>query len=615
MSLQSTLSRFVAVPDLKMRETPLSGAVQLAWQLAGDFALRSGESVIHPIHLLYGLCSVEKVPDLGARAASQDSLITERESLAELARRHSLELATVRRAIRDSVSTADRPTPGAEKQVVNRSPAVRRIFRRAAEIADGNDNVEVDLLALLQALLEAQDQKITALTAASSSAFAAILQELQNAAAPQTASIASAISQLTDLDSDPDSAHRSLQIADSIDANHVIKGMPASIAGLAWLSEFAWEFGTKGELDALLQKASEELLCILPNVEHNVILVRDASDNELLLKAFSPSSWSPRVSMTSVRRAMQEQKGFVWLRGEDLTASQKELDVETGIYAPLVVNGQALGAICLDTTVTGQHLGCEELELVTCFAHQVALAIANYELRTSLKQNADVMERLLTNFSPKVRTRLLQRARMGRLVLGGELSVVSILCSDIRGFTRLTADMSADDIVAMLNEYFTALVDCIFRHDGTVDKFVGDSILAVFGSPEADPKHHQKAVSAAIEMQQIMQRVSDKRAARGDVVCVLGIGIHAGEALHGFIGSPERMEYTVIGETVNLAARYSDGAKGTEVLISPEVYQRVWSMFQAEKIFIPTKHEGDLPAYRLLGQNKSSAQSTTASDS
>jgi class 3 adenylate cyclase len=75
------------------------------------------------------------------------------------------------------------------------------------------------------------------------------------------------------------------------------------------------------------------------------------------------------------------------------------------------------------------------------------------------------------------------------------------------------------------------------------------------------------------------------------------------------------MEYTVIGETVNLAARYSDAAKGTEVLISPEVYQRVWSMFQAEKVSIPTKHEGELPAYRLLGDNKSSAQNTTASDS
>ncbi len=279
------------------------------------------------------------------------------------------------------------------------------------------------------------------------------------------------------------------------------------------------------------------------------------------------------------------------------------------MYAPLVVNGLAIGAICLDSTVPARRFNCDDLEIVTCFAHQLALAIANYELRTALKQNSDVLQRLLTNFSPQVRTRLLQRAQLGRLTLGGEHSVVSILCSDIRGFTRMSSGMSADDVVALLNEYFAALVDCIFRHDGTVDKFVGDAILAVFGSPEADPHHHRKAVMAAVEMQQVMRQVSQSRAARGEITCEIGIGVHAGEVLHGFIGSPDRMEFTIIGEAVNLAARYSDGANGSEILISPEVHQRVWRMMEAEQVSIPTKHEGSFTAYRVKGLCKTELQS------
>jgi adenylate cyclase len=205
----------------------------------------------------------------------------------------------------------------------------------------------------------------------------------------------------------------------------------------------------------------------------------------------------------------------------------------------------------------------------------------------------------LTNFSPKVRTRLLQRAQMGRLRLGGEQSVVSVLCADIRGFARMTAGMPTDDVVSLLNEYFAALTECIFRNDGTVDKFVGDAILAVFGSPEEDPQHCKKAVLAGMDMQVAAREVSQRRKGRGQISCEIGIGIHTGEVLHGFIGSPERMEFTIIGDAVNRASRYCDGAKGGEVLISPQIHERAWSVVDAQQISIRTKHEGDLVAYRV----------------
>jgi adenylate cyclase len=196
---------------------------------------------------------------------------------------------------------------------------------------------------------------------------------------------------------------------------------------------------------------------------------------------------------------------------------------------------------------------------------------------------------------------LLEKARHGRLRVGGEKSEVTILFSDIRGFTRLSAGMEAEDVMDMLNSYLPALIDPIFKNDGTIDKFVGDAILAVFGSPEADDQQHEKAVRAAVGMQAAMEELNRVRKAQGATTCGIGVGVHCGEVLHGFIGSADRMEFTVIGDAVNLAARFCAGAEAGEVLISPEVYNRVWRIVQADPERIPTKHEGDLAAYRLKG--------------
>src|SRR6201999_301591 len=113
------------------------------------------------------------------------------------------------------------------------------------------------------------------------------------------------------------------------------------------------------------------------------------------------------------------------------------------------------------------------------------------------------------------------------------------------------------------------------RHSGTVDKFIGDAVLAVFGSPEADPDQHSNAVLAAREMQLAMRKVNEKRTGRRLPTLEVGIAIHCGRVLHGFIGSEERVEYTVIGDAVNKTSRYCDGAGPGEIIISPELHQVV----------------------------------------
>ena len=102
-------------------------------------------------------------------------------------------------------------------------------------------------------------------------------------------------------------------------------------------------------------------------------------------------------------------------------------------------------------------------------------------------------------------------------------------------------------------------------------------------------------------MQETMHQVSDERRRRGQATCQIGIGIHCGQVLHGFIGSRERLEFTVIGDAVNLTTRYCDAAGPDQTLISPELYERVWRIIDAEKLVVPTKHEGELATYRLTG--------------
>ena len=160
------------------------------------------------------------------------------------------------------------------------------------------------------------------------------------------------------------------------------------------------------------------------------------------------------------------------------------------------------------------------------------------------------------------------------LALGGQSLEVTILISDLRGFTRLAEGKDPQFVVAALNTYLTTMTEVVFKHGGTIDKFLGDGILAVFGAPLARDDHACAALMAAVEMQ---RRLGDlnARALPGDLGPLqMGIGLHSGTVVAGNIGSLERMEYTVIGDTVNLAARIESLTKQyqREILFSESLY-------------------------------------------
>ena len=179
----------------------------------------------------------------------------------------------------------------------------------------------------------------------------------------------------------------------------------------------------------------------------------------------------------------------------------------------------------------------------------------------------------LRRFLSRDVVRKLDDGRM-TLALGGQSLEVTILISDLRGFTRLAEGKDPQFVVAALNTYLTTMTEVVFKHGGTIDKFLGDGILAVFGAPLARDDHACAALMAAVEMQRRLGELN-ARARPGDLGPLqMGIGLHSGTVVAGNIGSLERMEYTVIGDTVNLAARIESLTKQyqREILFSESLY-------------------------------------------
>lgn len=170
------------------------------------------------------------------------------------------------------------------------------------------------------------------------------------------------------------------------------------------------------------------------------------------------------------------------------------------------------------------------------------------------ERERDVFGRLV---SPEVRDQLLQ----GELMLGGQEVEVTVLLSDIRGFTQLCEAMKPRDIVLTLNEYFTRMTEAVQRYGGYVNNFVGDAMVVVFGAPTPDEHRVERALYAAVEMQRALEEFNGERAVYGAPPLVVGIGLASGTALAGQIGSPERCIYSVIGDTVNIAARLESLSK------------------------------------------------------
>lgn len=184
-------------------------------------------------------------------------------------------------------------------------------------------------------------------------------------------------------------------------------------------------------------------------------------------------------------------------------------------------------------------------------------------------------------FSPQVIDAIMAHAAEGETGLSA-LSArkeVTILFADLRGFTALSERLEPEEIVRLLNDYFGAMTEEIFRYEGTLDKYIGDGIMAVFGDPQWQPDHSERAFRAALAMQERMRGLHAYWESQGREHTGMGIGVSTGHAIVGNTGSPSRMEYTAVGSTVNIAARLTDRAPAGHILTTKKTYWRVQNSF------------------------------------
>ena len=243
--------------------------------------------------------------------------------------------------------------------------------------------------------------------------------------------------------------------------------------------------------------------------------------------------------------------------------------VRSAMCAPLMgAEDRVLGVLYVDNSVTTHRFSEADLDFLIAFAGIAAVAIENGQFSDRIRREALARSNFERFFTPHLAARIANSA--DAVKLGGDKRPVAVLFSDIRGFTALSETMNPDAMARLLSEYFTEMVECVFRHGGTLDKFIGDAVMAQWGAPLTERDDVDRAMEAALDMMIALDQLNARWARESRPTLQIGIGLNFGEAFAGNIGSERRLEYTVIGSTVNTASRLCSAAGPGEILLSED---------------------------------------------
>jgi len=266
--------------------------------------------------------------------------------------------------------------------------------------------------------------------------------------------------------------------------------------------------------------------------------------------------------------------------------------IRSAMAVPLLTKGDLKGVLFLDTRERTNAFSEKDLKILSGIASQAAIALENADLARKIETEAVTRAELSRFLSPAV-AEMVVKGQV-ELLRAGRLAEVSVLFADIRGFTTMAESESPQETVLMLNGFFTAMAQVIFRNEGNLDKFIGDCVMAVWGSPSSHPDDAARALRAAMEMQAEIEVLNRTRTAAGQRPISIGVGVNTGQAVVGYMGSSERHEYTAIGDSVNIAARLCSMAKPGEVLATESSVKMAGRGFEATA----------LPAAQVKGKEK-----------
>ncbi|HBC75647.1 MAG TPA: hypothetical protein DC017_12510 [Candidatus Wallbacteria bacterium] len=275
------------------------------------------------------------------------------------------------------------------------------------------------------------------------------------------------------------------------------------------------------------------------------------------------------------------------------------LSAKSILCIPLVSQQGLQGSFYLEKDAA-QPFDESDAEFLKNFASAVSVAVENTKLIMAIKRERSIRNNMERYLSPNLIDQLTQTS--GELKLDGEKREISVMFADIKNFTKMSEQLKVEEVFSMLNKTFSEITQIIFKHDGTLDKFIGDAVMAFFGAPMKHDDDPVRSVMTAVEIIETVKRMADEYRSEFGVEVSFSIGINTGEAIVGNVGSLDRMEYTAIGDTVNLAARLQAKAGYNEIVINESVYNLVKDRFRCEPLppFFVKGKEQAINAYLII---------------
>ncbi len=382
---------------------------------------------------------------------------------------------------------------------------------------------------------------------------------------------------------------------------HDPRRLRLSYEQLRMMTELTREVASEHELGHLLDKVLISLFHFV-KADRGVILLKQPDGNLSIAAARRRDGSTMPIQLSStilghvIRErasvltpdAVQEFAGTRVDYGRSVALNR----ISSAIVVPLMHEGELYGAVWLDSELLAQFTA-QDLELVTGVANEAAMFIANTLLTQNIERETRNRERLSRLLSPNVAEQVIK----GQVdVKQGGVFVPSctVFNSDIRGFTRMSEGTPPERMIDMLNEYFELMVEIVFRFEGTLDKFMGDGLMALWGVPVAHPDDPTRAVLCALAMMDELVRFNAERAKRGIFPFDIGIGIHTGPLVAGYVGSSKALSYTVIGDTANTSARLCSIATAGQIIVGEATAAGLGAGFQLD----------DLPPAHLKGKER-----------
>lgn len=380
------------------------------------------------------------------------------------------------------------------------------------------------------------------------------------------------------------------------------------------LYEISRQLTTVHDFKELLSKIMDNIFLVI-DADFGFLILTDGASGEDFIPVVvkykddrtKATQGEIKASRTLISKSIQDRVALLttdameddrFLQAESIIRQK----IRSAMCVPLWKKDEIIGVIQLDSTRRDNQFTEEDLELLNAIGCQMSMVLEQASLNEKIRHEEMLRNRLERFHSPQVIDVIIQSGQDAlEDLMDATDKNATILFTDIVGFTRLSERMSPREVNQLLNQYFSRMTDIIFEYEGTLDKYLGDGVMAVFGAPMEKRDDAERAIRAALQMREELVQLKEEGILNRDFN--IRIGINSGTVVAGNIGSPKRLEYTVIGDPVNIASRLESHAHPNQILIGEETYALVKDQFEIREVGLQKLkgREAQVLAYEVVG--------------